>query len=228
MVPPLKQSPRCHLGIVSLPIAYGRLKLLLLVHNPLCMTWLPYAFKSRPPSVYCSLYLFMQYVLSVLIQIPIPGSPTEFRRGRRASDGFVCGRKVVPFTNKLEGARAGGVTTLADTSQLDEELSSDMATEDEGCVGVPPNPEPPLTLLCSPFKRPSLPDAWRLLPEPSRFKRDTGNGAQWTQIGDSGSNPAQLHRQLMALRLHRKNGSGSGESGGNGALILRYTCSLSA
>ncbi|XP_021964061.1 probable serine/threonine-protein kinase SIK1B isoform X2 [Folsomia candida] len=149
-----------------------------------------------------------------------PGSPTEFRLGRRASDGLVGGRKLA-FSNKLDGlaGRAGGVAALAgQTDGTGEEL--------EGAVGglafgEPEElsgdiPEHPLNLLCSPAKRPSLPDSWKLLPDntwvSSSWVNDppiasssssSGGGAGG---GASSTTSAQLHRQLMALRLQRRTG----------------------
>lgn len=156
----------------------------------------------------------------------VTGSPTEFRLGRRASDGLVGGRKLA-FSNKLEGARAGGVAALA--GQIEgpcEELEG--AVGGLGCgmlgeelVGESPIPEHPLNLLCSPAKRPSLPDSWKLLPDNTwtsrdvwadfpaigNFSREGGGGAGSTGSGaSSSSTSAQLHRQLMALRLQRRTG----------------------
>ena len=93
---------------------------------------------------------------------------------------------------------------MADNVQLDEDVLSNMSVTEEECVGAPP--EPPLSLLCSPSKRPSLPDAWKLLPQNPRSSRDS-TVDQWPLFGENGPNSAQLHRQLMALRLHRKTGA---------------------
>ncbi|CAL8111114.1 unnamed protein product [Orchesella dallaii] len=155
-----------------------------------------------------------------------PGSPTEFRLGRRASDGVVGGRKVVPFNNKLDGARAGGVAALASNNpqqNLDMEGAvGGVMPDDEGCE--PPIGEPPLNFPCSPAKRTSLPDSWKMLPE-TNWSRElgmplwatgqdqgqggSGGGGSSSSSGGAGSSgltSTQLHRQLMALRLQRRAG----------------------
>jgi hypothetical protein len=144
------------------------------------------------------------------------GSPTEFRLGRRASDGLVGGRKI-EFSHRLDGARAGGIAALAgQNSEQVEELegaSGGLMGEEEGHIGELPIPEPPMNLLCSPAKRPSLPDAWKLLPDNTWTSRD-GPPSNWVSMDGSGgagsaasaSTSAQLHRQLMALRLQRRAG----------------------
>lgn len=128
---------------------------------------------------------------------------------------MVGGRKIVPFNNKLDGARAGGVAALAAANNPAHQQNLDDVEGaiggihgEEGCVGEPPIAEPPLSLLCSPAKRTSLPDSWKLLP-------DTTNWSLWTSQegqsgapagGSSGLTSTQLHRQLMALRLQRRAG----------------------
>jgi hypothetical protein len=146
------------------------------------------------------------------------GSPTtEFRLGRRASDGLVGGRKLV-FSNKLDQRWAGGIAALAgEGDKQSEELEGAVGgLIGEELVGESPIPEHPLNLLCSPAKRPSLPDSWKLLPDNTWTSRDASWGPQSSLESPSSSSPstssaaastsAQLHRQLMALRLQRRAG----------------------
>lgn len=125
---------------------------------------------------------------------------------------MVGGRKTTPFSNKLEGARAGGVAALAGNEDNQSSSEDREMLGEEECVGQSPNPEHPLNLLCSPAKRPSLPDTWRLLPDNSWCARDPGTstfGQAWG-AHDGNAQPittsTQLHRQLMALRLQRRTG----------------------
>ncbi len=82
---------------------------------------------------------------------------------------------------------------------------------DDGCE--PHIAEPPLSLLCSPAKRTSLPDSWRMLPDSTNWgglwtsqDGQTGAGSSSGQGASGGLTSTQLHRQLMALRLQRRAG----------------------
>jgi hypothetical protein len=168
---------------------------------------------------------------------------------------LVGGRKLAFSNNKLEGARAGGVAALAGEAQgPSQELEGEigcgvMGAELGGAMGLgmlgedlvggehgSPIPEHSLSnLLCSPAKRPSLPDSWKLLPDntwttrdvwadfPGMCLRDQSSQQNPNQTGSSSSTAstssgaaggstssastsAQLHRQLMALRLQRRTG----------------------
>ena len=122
-------------------------------------------------------------------------------------------RRLIPFSKKLDGARAGGIAALNSAMVPSSETAQDSMNEEEeeGCVGE--IPEPPVNFLCSPAKRPSLPDSWKLLPDNTWCSREPSTSSQWggtvgegSSTGASGSTSTQLHRQLMALRLHRRTG----------------------
>ena len=112
------------------------------------------------------------------------------------------------------------MATLAAGQQqnLDEEGAVGGIHPEESCVGEPPIAEPPVSLLCSPAKRTSLPDSWKMLPDASNWTSLwTSQEGQSGPCGAGSSGPGltstQLHRQLMALRLQRR--AGVVESPGN-------------
>lgn len=137
------------------------------------------------------------------IKLIFAGSSAEFRLGRRASDGFV-GRQGMPFTKKLEGARAGGVAELADKTHV--ETMSTWAkegkdTDDKVNAVETKIPDLPLNVLCSPAKRPSLPGDWKM--DNAWLQCGPGN-TQMNLTTEIGAPSSQLHRQLMTLRLQNR------------------------
>jgi len=113
----------------------------------------------------------------------------------------------MPFTNKLEGvARAGGVAELAEKAQADTMTwGRELDTDEDGSAGEPPISELPMNILCSPAKRPSLPESWKIMPETSWLSREMSGGNGQLNLGtEIGATSSQLHRQLMMLRLQNR------------------------
>ena len=115
---------------------------------------------------------------------------------------------MAPFANKLDGARAGGITTLTEMDNPSE-MNSPTAVE-EGCLEEKLLPDSQFLVLCSPAKRPSLPDAKKVLPNGMMPPpvREPGTSQQWTSPGTF-----HLHKQLMSLRLQRRTGGSVDQSG---------------